>query len=366
MRHSVLARGAAAALTVVLAGGVALGIGGAKARKWERAAAMAKREGKIILAEYAPGSARQAGIDAPRPDAPDGPAVAQIGEGHWFGAPDLGQTLRNTKVRAVIDKHVIIAALRQGDQGSMWEKFKSHFRETEPAETHCLFASPDGDFLGPISTEARVNDFMKAFDQAWAKYEDLRKNDPEFIAAQQKRREQETLRALLDEADQAILDGRYAQAVTKADEVLKMVKENSVEARRATRVKRLVDEQARQRNARADAALKQGKAVDAFRELDEVAHLFVGLDPADEARKRLEDLLAQSEHAEAASTYADEREVYDVYEEGLALEKTGQWKEALARYTRIADEFKDSPVTIRAARRAKCCREEIAKADDKD
>ena len=117
-----------------------------------------------------------------------------------------------------------------------------------------------------------------------------------------------------------------------------------------------------------DMAMAVARAVapDGERDLDEVLHLYRGMEIADKAKARLAALIVQEKHTEAMIAYKPEREAYTLYDEARALEKGGDWKGAIEKYAAIGERFKESPVVERAARRTRICRVELAKAEKKE
>lgn len=361
MKWQVVVRVGAPFLILALSAATSLAAG-ARARTWQRAAALAKPQNRVIFAIYSEGSAREASIGHALPADFVAFLVAQNDEDVRFeGAPNVSQSLRHVKVREITEKYCLIAQLRMADPGSMWDKFSPNMGYKDDDHMRCVFATWKGEYLNRLSDQARPGDFIAAWNVAYERYTEILKNDPEYQKMMQKKQELAAQKELADQAEEALKSQDYATAMAKAGELLDLTADTTAEGRRAKTVKRRISAMAQAGCKRCDTHLKGGKPLDAFRELDEVIHLFAGAEEANEAEKRLDELMARQEYAEAAEKYRPERQAYDLWEEAWDYEHSQRWQDALTKYKRIIEDFADSLVAKRAAERAKTCEVEVKK-----
>ena len=301
---------------------------------WPEAVKVAKEYNKLIFCIYTPGITQLYG-----PGKSSDNTAAKGTE--W----PIVSVIVQPPVRKLEKKYYIIAHLRTGDKTSNWETFAPHAGA-------CLFATHQGEFLEAVTVDVTVTQFIEAVERAVAKAKELRAADPP------------TPDELLKEAEDAIEILDYVKATAKIDEALKSVQKGSILSKRTERLRKTIIGRATGGIARSDGWLKQGKPIQAFRELDEVAHLFTMLPQAAEAEKKLEALLTDPKWAEAATEYRPQRKAYDLLDEGMSFEAGERWKEAAAKYQEIIDGYKQSPVVRRAAGRLSGCQEAMKKKAD--
>jgi len=301
---------------------------------WPEAVKVAGKYNKLIFCIYTPGITRLYG-----PGKSSGNTAGEATE--W----PIISVIVQPPVRKLQKKYYIIAHLRAGDKTSNWETFASQAGA-------CLFATHQGEFLEAVSADVTVAQFIEAVERAVAKAKKLRAADPP------------TPGELLKEAEDAIEMLDYVKATAKIDQVLKSVQKGSTLSKRAERLRKTIIGRAAGGITRSDGWLKQGKPILAFRELDEVAHLFTMLPEAAAAEKKLAALLTDPKWTEAAAQYRPQRKAYDLFDEGISFEAGKRWKEAAAKFQEIIDHYKQSPVIRRAARRLKGCREAVKKKAD--
>ncbi|MBN2582144.1 MAG: hypothetical protein JXL80_03685 [Planctomycetes bacterium] len=296
---------------------------------WPDAVSAAKEYGRIILCMYTPGITRLYG-----PGKTNDNTAGEATE--W----PLISVICQPQVRKLQKQYYVIARLRMGDPNSNWDKFSSQTR-------NCCFVTDRGEFLEAVSTECTVAQFTEVCQRAVEKAKALRAADPPTPAE------------VVTAAEQALKDEDYGPALSKAEEALKAVEETSPLGRRADRVRKTIAGRAQGGLGRGEAKLEEGKTLAGLRELDEVAHLFSMLPEGKQAAQCVEAAMTDPKHAEDAAEYAKERKVYDLLEQGEELSDCQKWKEAVAAYQEIVDNYKASPVLRRAAARLKECRDAL-------
>lgn len=296
---------------------------------WPTAVANAKKYNKIIFCIYAPGITRLYGTGKTE--------AATAGEStEWRVTAVICQP----QVRKLEKQFYLVARLRTGDSTSNWSAFSS---QTDG----CCFVTANGEFLEAVGRDCTVAEFTEACKRAVARAKELRANQPP------------TATELASVAEEALKEEDYALALSNADEVLQGPEAATPAGKRADRVKKTILGRAQGGLTRAEDRLKEGKAVQAFREFDEVAHLFPMLDEGKRAAQRLEEAMADAAHAKASEEYASERVVYELLEQGNDLADNEDWAGAIAKLQQIVDNHKASPVLRRAAARLKECRDAL-------
>ncbi|HOI56180.1 MAG TPA: hypothetical protein PLP01_13090, partial [Phycisphaerae bacterium] len=324
----------------------ALGAGTVRAavpKTWTEAAREAAKAGKIVLVIYREGKTGQSDDDSSSRNASTNPrSYSSTGSS---GLP-ITTTLSDKEVRPLVKRYCVTANFRKLDEGSGWKTF-------EKQDSPVVFAMPDGTFLRGISTDANPEQFNAALKQALEKARELAKDAGNKPAAQPAAdpaaNPADNPAAALKEAEALTKSGRYGEAVRLVKAVMDAAEADSPDAKRAERVAKALTQEAEKIVRQAEGLLSAKKPLAAFRQFDEVIHLFAGLPVADAAAKRLDELMAQPIMEDYAAEYAQERVAYDLYEKAMGLHDSQFWKDAAARFQEIVDKYPQSPVAARAA-----------------
>ncbi len=338
MRHSLSLVLLAAALAAAQAEPAR---GESRVTTWAQAAAQARAQGRMIFAFYLkgsvrPGTPKASGQDAGSADpSPPLPTACDA---------KIVTTLASPEVRAITARSCTVAMLRESDPGNMWDRFKPL------APGGAVFATPDGEFLAPLSDQASPDEFVAGFNKAQEKFGKIQERALR-------------LATLLKEAAAAVKAEDYRQAIAAVREVQAAADAQSPEAARAGQIEQTMDAKANDLLRRAGTLLKAGKAADAFRALDEAAHLFAGLEPAGKAAEQLAALLADPKWAEPAAAYAKEHAAYGLYDEAVRLRGKKDFGGACAKFREVVAQSEGTPLARRAAAQAAECRKQIKSAD---
>ncbi len=336
-------RHATVSLVVLLA--VTLTAGAVRAdvpKTWTEVAREAAKAGKIVLIIYREGKTGHS--DSNSSSSSSGVSITT--------------TVADKDVRPLIKRYCVMANFRKLDDDSGWKLFE---KQGSPV----VFAMPDGTFLRGISTDANPEQFKDVLKQALEKARELVKEAGNKPAAQPAAAEPaanpaDNSAAMLKEAEALTKSGRYGEAVRLVKAVMDAAEADSPDAKRAERAAKALTQEAEKILKQAEGLLAAKKPLAAFRQFDEVIHLFAGLPVADAAAKRLDELMAQPIMEDYAAEYAQERVAYDLYEKAMGLYENQFWKDAAARFREIVDKYPQSPVAARAAERAEFCRKKDA------
>ncbi|MBN2582143.1 MAG: hypothetical protein JXL80_03680 [Planctomycetes bacterium] len=330
-------------VAVVVLGALTVGTASAAGPKtWNDAARDAARQRKLVLAVYSeskPGQSADEVVASP-----------------------MATTLSHMDVRPLVKRYCVLANLRTGDDDSGWKTFQSQ-------KNPVVFAMPDGTFLQGLATNATPEQFIDALKLALKQAREIGKGGDDKAedgaagqagqpAAAGKADSSADAVAVLKEAEALAAKGDYPEAVERVKAVLDAAEADSPDARRAERVAKSLTQEAEKIVKQAESLLAAKKPIAAFRQFDEVAHLFAGLPVADEAAKRLDEVLGQPIMEDYAAEYREERVVYDLFERAMGLFDNEFWKDAAEKFQEIADKYPRSPVAVRAAQRADYCRKQ--------
>lgn len=310
--------------------------------RWREAAAEARRSNRIILCVFKPGEVR-----------PDDTDILNAEVTGW----KIFTTLADRQVRQLQARYFVVMVSKMANTESNWEAFAG-----EVGTQRCLFATPDAVLLTTVPTDARVDKLVECLKAAVARAKELR--DAERKAAAEGAAKRRAVKSLIDAAARDVEDWDYLAAFEKLDLAARSAESPDwPEVAEAQRARGKLLKRAESLIKLADNKVAAGKVIPAFRDLDEVVHLYRGMEVAERAKAKLASLIIQDRYTDAMVAYKPEREAYTLYDEALALEKSGDWKGAVEKYAAIAERFKESPVVERADRRARMCKIELARAE---
>jgi tetratricopeptide (TPR) repeat protein len=338
---------------ILLAALGAASVSASNPRTWTEASREAAKLKRMVLVVYREGKTGQGEGDGSRSTSSSPSSYASRSSS---GLP-ITRTLADKEVRLLVRQYCVLAHLRMGDDDSGWKSFEKH-------GSPVVFALPDGTFLRGLSTDATPEQFTAAIKEAVEKAREAAKTAADKPAAQPAADvaadAADNPAAALKEAEALTRSGNYPEAVRRVKAVMDAAEADSPDAKRAERAAKALTQEAEKIIKQAEALLTAKKPIPAFRQFDEVAHLFAGLPVAEQAAKRLDEVMAQKIMEDYAAEYAQERVAYELYEKAMGLYENQFWKDATTRFQEIVDKYPQSPVAARAAEHAEVCRKKNA------